>query len=174
MARAQSSDLLHNFRFQVTDVKSGGGSFLGTEEKRGEKFPQAGFSQCSMPSITVESATYREGLWRYTKKFPGIPTLEAITLQRGVAKAESALYKWVLACVKGEEYRADVTVAHFHRENDAAPARRIHLKNAFATGHKPGADLDANSSDVSIAEVTVDYESFDVEIVGGEKIDSGA
>jgi phage tail-like protein len=174
MARAENSDFLHNFRFQVTDVKAGGGTFLGTSAPRGDRFPQGGFNACGMPNVTVESATYREGIWTYTKKQPGVPTFEPITLSRGVARAETALAKWIYLVIKGGEYRADVTINHFHRDNAQQPARKITLWNAFPTSNKVSSDLDATSSDISITEMTLDYESFDIEVVGGEKVEANA
>lgn len=172
MARAEASDYLHSFRFQVVDVSADGGSFLGTAEPRGDRFPQGGFNACGMPNMTVETATYREGIWTWTKKQAGVPTLDDVTLSRGVARAETALAKWAMAAAKGGEYRADVTILHFHRDDAQQPARRIILREAFPVSVKLAGDLDATSSDISITEMTLAYESFDLQVVGGESVES--
>ena len=164
MARAETTDFLHNFRFQV--VASPGGP-------AGEVLdPEAGFNSVTTPELTVEPAEYKEGVYTYMRKFPGNPSVSDVTLTRGVTKTDTRFYDWVRKAVHGGEYRSDLEIRHFHREDfgdvEAAdrgsPSRLYRLNNALPVRGKIAADLDSTASDVSIQEMDVAYESFDLEI----------
>lgn len=165
MARAQSADYFHNFKFHVSAESNALG--LVTE---------GGFSTCSLPEVTLDVIEYKEGIHVYKRKFPGNPTVSDVSLGRGVAKTRTAFMRWILACIEGREYRADVTIWHFHRDDitlyglDADPntipganaGRIIKLKNAFGIRHKPGSDFDSQGTEVSIEELDISCESFEV------------
>lgn len=166
MARAQATDFLQNFRFQVmtTDGK------LGAKNGRADNYPMAGFSACTIPSISVETGAYREGIWTYTKKQPGVPTIETCELSRGVCRKETELYKWILDGIKGRDYRCTVVIGQYHRDNDKTPARRVVLHEAWAQAHKPAGDLDGTSSEINISTLTIECEFFDI-VVDGVKME---
>lgn len=177
MARAQATDPLHNFRFHVRAGRVGGGDPLqpsGTAEGFNiSTMGEAGFQSVTTPEYQVESVDYREGLMTYTQKYPGIPTTNELTMMRGVARYDTAFYRWVLDAIEGRQYRADLTIFHALREgrsspfspgDDFAPARskQYQVLNAFPIRVKPAADMDSSASDVSLAEVDVAYEQFNV------------
>ena len=189
MARAQATDYLHNFRFHVRadtvtglgadPLQPGGSPSSGRGLPAGGLLPEAGFQAVTTPELTVESTEYREGLRTYAEKYPGIPTTNDLTFTRGVAREDSAFLAWVTAAVEGREYRADVTILHavrigrgsaagagglFNAVNDFTPSNsRIYkLFNAFPMRVKVSGDMDAGTSDVSLAEVDVAYETFSV------------
>jgi phage tail-like protein len=169
MARAQNTDVFQTFKFQVVDKN--GGDVLGSKA-------EGGFSTCSMPQLTLDVIEYKEGIHTYRRKYPGIPTVSDVTLTRGRALKRSSLHRWALACVNGNEYRTDLIINVFHRQdyltgvNDTSgdlsllaqpnATLKINLKQCFASDFRPGADLDAQASDVFVEELVVTCESFDI------------
>jgi len=188
MARSVNTDFLQSFRFHVTASASlvlGGlearflsrGNTLGDVPKA-----EAGFSAVNTPSGTIDAAEYREGHYVYTRKYPGIPTMDDITMSRGCALKDTAFYFWFKTCIEGDgEYRADLTVHHFARQttlaqsdttlvgspegiNAESAAKKLYTAyEAFPTAHKVATDLDSTASEVSIMDLTVAYERFTVE-----------
>lgn len=182
MARAQSTDFLHAMRFHVT--VGNGTVHLPSSTAGTTGGPTTGFSACTTPSATQEVATYREGHYIYTRKQPGLPTMDDVTLSRGVTFTDSDFWLWLQDCIEGKgEYREDVTINHYHREalpqgqavsgqpaNNSSevlnlstgPSRVYHLFNAFPTTHKVSGDLDASASEISIMTLGLSYESFQI------------
>lgn len=181
MPRAQATDPLHNFRFHCRatpvdglgdDPLQPGGSGVGFVVT---DTAEAGFQAASTPEYTVEAAEYREGLRTYTAKFPGIPTTNDVTLSRGVARFDTSFFRWITAAIEGREYRSDVTYFHAQRDGRSHPfnaredfsnsrSKRYILRNAFPIRVKIAGDGDASTSDVSLSEMDIAYENFDVEI----------
>ena len=77
MARAVDTDLYHNFRFHVVDPAGG------------NLDPVAGFRTASIPDLTVDMSEYREGVYKYTRKYPGIPKVGDCSLSKGVRRCTS-------------------------------------------------------------------------------------
>jgi phage tail-like protein len=146
--------------------------------------PQAGFSNVTTPEATSEAVEYKEGTDVYVRKYPGSPTVSDITLSRGVARGDSSFWHWMRAVIEGTgNYRADLDIQHYHRDNvltrpidalgntenltrfdPAAGAGRIyHVKEGFPTRHKVAGDLDATASEISVMELDIAYEYFEVE-----------
>jgi phage tail-like protein len=165
-------------RFHVDAIGVGGVQRLVTPGRA-----QAGFQQCSVPELNVESVEYKEGNNLYTKKFPGNPQVSDITLTRGVARADSSFWEWMRVVAEGSgDYRADLEIKHFHRDtalvrsvpasgdqpnltniNVDTPARIYHVREAFPIRVKPAADFDATASEISLAEMDISLEFFEVE-----------
>lgn len=185
MARPVSSDFLQAFRFHVQAAGTPtGDKFLQLSNIANGNI-QAGFSAVNTPSGTIDAVEYREGQYIYTRKQPGIPSMDDVTLSRGVALRDTDFFFWYRTCIEGlGEYRADLVIHHYHRSaagqetlpgrssnNDPAPeglnldstARKTYfLFNAFPVAHKPSTDLDGTASEIAIADLTVSYERFDV------------
>jgi phage tail-like protein len=169
--RSANTDYYHNFRFHVGVAGWDGVDYLSTT--------QAGFNTCTTPEYTLEATEYREGIYSYTRKFPGIVTVSDITLGRGVVRTASRFYEWMVRAVEGGEYRADVTIYHYHRvgkepdesagvsggspRDDLRYAKRYNCKECLPIRFKPAGDLDATASDVSIQEVDIAMERFEIE-----------
>jgi len=155
MARANTTDFYQSFQFHVV-------------EPSGLLNPAAGFQGVAIPELSIDPTEYREGLFKMTQKYPGIPTVTEVTLRRGVAKIESDFYNWVRAAIDGERYRTDLEIWQFHRTDQigptGSPSRIIRLLEAFATRVRPGADLDGTAGEISIEEVTLTIEDFELEI----------
>jgi len=171
MARAQNTDFLHSMRFHVTATTADSGTPLDNSTKS----PTAGFMSVSTPEATVEAVEYREGLYNFPRKFPGNTTVSDVTMQKGVARGDSTFWTWLKVVIAGTgEYRADLEIKHFDRRvlnatlsqnagtTFATPARTYTLKEAFPIRHKVAADLDASTSDISIMELDVAYEYFEI------------
>ena len=158
--RPEASDPLHGFRFHVRTE----GSFVEFTDSYGE----AGFQSCTLPEMSAEPVEYREGINTYTRKYPGIPTVTDLTLIRGVTKTDTKFYDWVKAAVEGGEYRTNLTVYHWHRDGkqsvdvvaDLDKARKYNCFECLPIRVKPGGDLDATSGDISLAELDVAMEYF--------------
>lgn len=188
MARSMQADFLQNMRFHVTATQAGGGPDPlqpGGLDGSGGRRPDAGFTAVTAPELNIESVVYREGTMIYERKQPGVPTMGGdITMSRGVARQDGAFYLIALNVAEGGgEYRSDLTILHYHRGlsvtgggasavnftnidvRTAIPARRYRLFNAFCMRFKVAADLDATSSDISVAETDWAFESFTVEEV---------
>lgn len=157
MARAERTDFYQNFRFWVSDP----GGFLS---------PAAGFQAVSTPEYTLDPVEYREGTYTFTRKQPGYFTTNEITLSRGVARRDSDFYAWVQTAGTGGEYRSDIEIWHFHRADpqgvNGTPSRTYRLLECFPTRCKIAADLDSQSSDISLEELDLQFESFDVQQEG--------
>jgi phage tail-like protein len=187
MPRPIATDFLHSMRFQVSAQKADATELLKPAIQTGDGRPEAGFSACSTPEVSSEAVEYREGTFIYARKYPGAPTTSDITLSRGVARNDSTFWDWMRQVVEGialpGEYRADLTIRHFHRAealqngqagnaaigssntliSQSAAARIYYVYNAFPIRHKVAADLDATASEISIMELDVAYEYFEIE-----------
>lgn len=166
MARAESSDPLHGFRFHVTTETP---EFIaaGAEEFQ---IGEAGFQSVTLPERSVEVVEYREGTMTHTRKFPGVETWTNTTLMRGVTKTDTAFFDWVATAAEGGEYRTNMTIYHWHRDGkqygqlaDVDSARKYNCYNCFPSRVKMAADLDSTSSEVSLQEVDVELEYCEIE-----------
>jgi len=166
MARAMATDPYHNFRFAVSVAQVGALLPFGDA--------QAGFSNITLPTKSFENVEYKEGTMVFRRKYPGDVTVDDVTFTRGVSKEGTEFMRWAERVQTGKEYRADVSILQYHRDNTSATAvgagaftlaaasRSIILKEAFPISVKPGSDLDSLSSDISLQEVTVACEDFTI------------
>lgn len=171
MARAASTDYMQGFRYHVVADNTSGTDPLqpiASERDGHVGGGQAGFQSVTIPELSVEATEYREGISMWTEKYPGPPTVSEITLMRGITKRDTAFFEMVMASILGATYRADVNIYHYHREEMGMAAtgdvsqRQISCGNCFAIRAKPNGDMDATAGDVSLAEVDLAVESFDI------------
>jgi len=172
MPRAIGGDLLQSFRFHVVS------SVLPGEEidplvanSQASPGGEAGFQSVTLPELTVEAVEYREGTFKWTRKYPGIPTWGDVTLMQGIARSNTVFMDWAKRVATGGEYRVDLTIYHAHRDESppeegpqsiAATSRYYVLHNAFPVRAKMASDLDSSTGDVSVAEMDVAYEYADI------------
>ena len=183
MARSVSTDFFQNMFFLVEAIRPDGLNMVNRSQSSGLDAP-AGFQSCSVPTVSNDAVTYREGTMTYTRRQPGIPSFDDITMSRGVARLDSALWAWMRLVNEGSgDYRADIQIKHYHRAvsltrpfpttgaeknltfipEDAQPGRIYHVFEAFPTSLKLGGDLSGDSSDISLQDLTVAYEYVEVE-----------
>ncbi len=174
MGRAESSDFLQNFRFHVRVFT--GHDFLKFDPGEVGVSSEAGFQSVTIPEETFEMAEYREGIYKYTKKFPGPPTFTDVSLMRGIVRNDSGFYRWAASQRGGGPYRADIAIDHHHRDDQpigvgetiAQTAARSYLCYECAIVRaKPGADLDATSGEVSMAECDFALEYYELQVSSG-------
>ena len=178
MARAVDTDFLQSMRFHVVVVPGTSPHAQSTINLESQADASAGFSAVTTPELSSEAVEYREGLYVYTRKFPGVPTESDITMSRGVARLDTSFFDWIKVVVEGDasnpDYRIDFDIKQYDRETSlqgtdtlnaaAGPVRVYKVKEAFCIRCKPAGDLDATASDVSIQELDCAYEQFDVVI----------
>lgn len=172
MPRAIALDPLHNQRFLVSVIAADGGlqSIL-------DPLFAAGFATCELPEYSSDAVTYKEGVWRFERKFPSDAKVSGISLTRGLMKKDTTFYKWMVALINGNPYRADLAVYQFHREDwqsdnvnpdtqiltDVSKASKIYkLHECFPTRVRPAGNLDANNNEVNINEISLDLEWFEI------------
>lgn len=190
MARPQSSDFLHNMRFHVELEAAGQRKWLQEIGRDGVNTltTPAGFSSCTTPTLQVSPAAYKEGTMIYARKQPGEPTMGGpVSLTRGIARMDSSFWLWLRSIAEGSgEYRADLQIKHYHRENalvrphdqrfdgstrgktsipvDAIPAKTYHVFEAWPVSGSPaGTGLDATNGEISIMQLDLEYEHFDIQ-----------
>lgn len=130
----------------------------------------AGFKTCSIPDLSVDTSEYREGVYKYTRKFPGVPKVGECSLTKGVAKKDSDFQKWLFTCINGgATYRTDIDILEYHIKDewgiDGHPSKVIHLREVFPSSVKLTGDKDASSSDVAIQEITLMCEEVSAELI---------
>ena len=189
MARAVTDDFLHAMRFHVFTIPDDSGRrYLPLSSSVTEGKPKAGFSAMGVPSATVDTPEYREGHYIYTRKQPGIPTMDDITMSRGVARTDTDFWDWLRVVIEGRGgYRNDLEILHFAREGDSGEpalprnfpvaqlrqnAQGLNLDSearvtyrvfeAFPNSHRVSTDLDGTASDIAIKELGISYERFEV------------
>lgn len=158
MARSVETDPYHNFRFHLVDPAGG------------NLDPVAGFMSVTMPDLSVEEAPYREGVFKWTQKYPGIPSVGDVTLTKGVFKRASDFHNWVLKVINGgQEYRTELILQQYHITDEfgisGTPSRITRLRECWGKNAKPTPDVDATSSAISIQSLTVSVEEFEVEVL---------
>ena len=179
MARSVSKDYLQNFRFTVTVIDG-----CGAAEDISEA-SSAGFHTCTTPEGTLATVNYREGQYQWTRQQPGIASMSTVTLTRGVARTDGTFFNWWMNCAGGTSgaggrasnlgigYRATIAISHFDRNfltedrgpqdpRKLTPALVYILFQAFPVKHKPASNLDATSGEVSLAELDLSYEYYNI------------
>lgn len=166
MSRAQETDYMQGMNFHVTSADE---DFLAFREGGAELLGGvASFKSVTIPDISVETVEYREGTFTWTRKQPGIPTVTNVSMLQGVTRRNTLMFDIMMRILNGEEYRTDLVVHHFHRDEPKVGSgavnvagRRYLLRECYSERAKPAGDLDAMSGEVSIAEI-----DFVVEEIG--------
>jgi phage tail-like protein len=168
---------MQGFRYHVVATQQGETDDpLQPSIARDQQGVQAGFQSVTIPELSIEMSEYREGIFKWTQKFPGIATVSDVTLMRGVVQQDTSFYDMVMASIEGDEYRCEVTIYQYHRTElgdaiaarGAVSGRRTVCHECFATRAKPNGDLDSTAGDVSMAEVDLCMESFELIYNGTE------
>lgn len=152
MPRAKVEDKLQAFRFRVSVIPVGGQTALDG----------AGFASCTMPSMTIETEPIKAGNWEFPRKVPISASVDTVTLTRGMVRNGSDMWNWITATLRGQAGRQTVLIELLNRfPRDPITLRAWHLYECIPISYKPGSDFDANTADISIAELGLDYNYFD-------------
>ena len=166
MPRAEAVDPLHGFRFHVTAEVDGSDVLAFTDDDGA----QAGFTSVTTPELSLDGVVYREGTDQWSRKYPGISNWNDVDMMRGVMKSDTTFADWTLTAAQTGEYRADLTIFHWHRDGktpgkvaNLADARKYRLFEAFPIRAAFAGQLDSQSSEISLSELSVSYEYAEIE-----------
>jgi len=193
MARPSTVDPVEKFRFRLTVIAidlslEGLATTVGglVRPLRGLSIiTRAGFSELTLPKVTINAMDYRENLdaQRFSR-MPGLAKYDPITLRRGVTKNRD-LYDWYrlvndeialtsvaqelasnakFTVVQSENFRKDVIIEVLDREG--TPIKAWYMFNAWPSSYKGGDDLNSQSDQKLIEELSLTYEFF-LELEGG-------
>jgi len=158
MVRPVNEDPYLSYRFQVLDP-------TGTNLKI-----DGGFKTATLPNVTVNAVTYREGTDQWTRKYPGINEVSELSLETGIFRRNSAFFDWIVRIIQGgnREYRSELIVNQFHMQDSfgskGTPSRVTRLLNCFPTDVKPTGDLSGEDDAVQIETATFACEQIQVEL----------
>ena len=190
MARSSSQDPIEKFRFKVEifsiDLLATGdfsqsaanAAFSGLRNLVVPTLTRAGFSEIVLPEVTVNTMSYRENIdnQRFSKG-PGLVKYDPVVLRRGATESRD-LYEWYRlvnndtlllgaaqeiggdATVPGqsENFRKEVLITSIDREGNTV--KQWMLFNAYPAKYKGGNDLNAQSEEKLVEELTIEYEFF--------------
>ncbi len=172
------TDPFRNFKFRVSINHPGIPGFA-----------TMGFMAVSGLSITTEVIPYREGgMNTTTQKMPGQSDFSPLTLSRGLATGQGAMWRWMrqLFVVMqgsgsgqyGEEFRHNVdikvldhpTAARLNGKDQAKVKAWFRVFNAWPTSVS-FSDLDAGANAIVVNQMTLAHEGFDMAIARNPKDD---
>ena len=118
--------------------------------------PVVAFAECTLPSITIESAEYREGsdIVNNAHDVPGLVKYGDLTLKRGLANSASttALFEWINGFVQGKGTKREVKVQLLDSQRN--PAISWSFSNCWPTKWEAPA-LNAKTSSIAIETLVV-------------------
>lgn len=189
MPRPAFLELLQSYPFWVFDPGVLGGTFLPSVFD-----PALAFASCSSPEVVAETYQIKQLVSRHRRPIVRSANTSAISLTRGVRWWDSDFYMWMTAALRGERgARKTIFLVHFlttrlltvadKRPGQAGrlnmqpetglnilstriPARAWVLRGCLPVKYKAGNDFDANSAEVSVAQLDIQPESFDEVTVG--------
>jgi len=161
MPRTTAEDQLQSFRFRVFEVDGGPGIFA-------DETPIAGFTTVTTPEATAETATYRTGADKHTKKFMGPVEYGEGSMTRGMLIGDTTLYNWIVKYQNKQPFRTDLEIRVYNQEGDGTSPDDDHVRSetwreCIPTNVKFLGDLDANAADVNMQEITVAVEEVEFE-----------
>lgn len=119
----------------------------------------AGFSEVTIPDLSIEEVSYREGTDPYTRKLAGMASVGSVTLKRGITES-TELYDWftdVAALGAGMTQRKSVSIILVNQAGDEQA--RWNCSNAWPSKYETGS-LDAKSSDVLVETLEIQVEAM--------------
>ena len=123
----------------------------------------AGYSNMSMPEITVETQDVNQATAQAPTKIILGASIGSITLSRAVYLLDDDFYQWVRMAVQGKTYkgmfRRDLLMIWFSERVRLgplpAPLKAFLLVDVIPLSYKPGSDFDPSSSAVSLQELVL-------------------
>lgn len=140
MGRVVSSDPQQQYRFVISI----------------EGLAALGFTKATGIESEFEVVEYREGGYQATRKLPGIEKTGTATFERG-AYTDKALFDWFKLVATSSDFRKTITITEQDRLGNT---RRTWTLYEAWVSKIVIPDFDANSSDVSIESLEIQYESI--------------
>ena len=156
MARSESLDKLSVFRFALRDTSdptTGGDVF-----DFGGGIPGGvGFHAIGGGTMRAETTEIKEGTWPFSRFVVIRGSMEPITIRRAVMPTDSDFYNWFIACLFGDRFtRRNLILSMNDRAGNIARSWLLH--DCLPIRSSPWPELDANSSEVAIAELEIQPE----------------
>ncbi|MEP7114820.1 MAG: phage tail protein [Ilumatobacteraceae bacterium] len=123
---------------------------------------QATFFRVELPDAIIDEVAYRSGNEKKqeSRKQPGLAKYSHLILRRGLIGSLDLWEWWKLAREGQVNVDRDVTVTLLDEEN--SPVWTWRFRNAFPVNYRV-APLDANCSDIVAEELTLTFDSMDIE-----------
>lgn len=157
MARAIALEHLQSFRFSLVDA--GGDPLVGGDvfDFRGGANGGVGFAAIEGGEITAETEAVQEGNWPFPHHIVVRGTTGPLTLRRGILPRDSEFYNWFMACLYGYRFTArNLLLTALRKDGTEAKAWLLH--KCIPIGVQPFSGFDAMSSEVLMAELTIQPE----------------
>jgi len=169
-------EFVQTHRFYVADVTGDEQSVFEWEENSTPKTLAAGFSGCTAPRFEIESKEIKEGTWEFPRVFCKGANAQSITLSKGLVRAETGFYLWILNAMRGKLTRRTIEIVSYGRGGSLQSSKRLWLQpnqlrdvsvcvwtlyNCYPLGYRTGQDWDADSGKIQIAELDMHYEWFE-------------
>lgn len=168
------TDPLRNFRFRVK-----------VQHPQITGFAEMGFMAVSGLSITTEVIPYREGgMNTTTQKMPGQSDFSPLTLSKGLATGDGAMWRWMKQLFMVEQgiggglankdfrTRVDIRVLEHPTAGQgmALVSAWFRVFNAWPTSVS-FSDLDAGANAIIVNQMTLAHEGFEVKVAPNHKTD---
>jgi phage tail-like protein len=169
-------EFVQTHRFYVADVTGDEQSVFEWEENSTPKTLAAGFSGCTAPRFEIASKEIKEGTWEFPRVFCKGANAQSITLSKGLVRAETGFYLWLLNAMRGKLTRRTIEIVSYGRGGSLQSSKRLWLQpnqlrdvsvcvwtlyNCYPLGYRTGQDWDADSGKIQIAELDMHYEWFE-------------
>ena len=120
------------------------------------------FFRVEMPNAIIDEVAYRSGndKTQEARKQPGLAKYDHVVLKRGLL-GSTDLWEWWKQAREGQP-NVDRNISITLLDEERAPVWIWHLRNAFPVNYRVTA-LDANCSDIVIEELTLTFDSMDIE-----------
>lgn len=123
--------------------------------------PRALFMRVDLPDAVIDEVVYRNGSdkTQEARKQPGLVKYGHLVLKRGLIGSLD-LWEWWKQAREGLQVDRNVTVTLLDEERNAVWTWRFH--NAFPVNYRIN-PLDANCADLAVEELTLTFDSMDIE-----------
>jgi phage tail-like protein len=186
-----SEEFIQQHRFFVVDTTTPGGlNVFEWDETSPPTTLAAGFSDCTAPAMEGVTTEIKEGTWEFPRLFLTGMQAGKITLSKGMTKATTGFYLWILNALRGLLTRRTLQIVSYGRV-EQVPYQSVSssgraalgtpandpwrlpnqlrgcssavwtLFNCIPTGYHAGKVWGASSGEVQIADLDVHYEWFE-------------
>lgn len=147
----------------------------------GKPFNQTdtGFTTVSGLEMALETVKHRQGGSILPSKWPGLGDFPPVTLSRGATTDLPAVDAWARLCLNAmytttrraggamggrapDELHYKHTIDIVETDGMGGPIRLHRLYNAWISNFKPILDLDNNASEITMEELTLEYDYFEL------------
>ena len=123
---------------------------------------RATFFRVELPDATVDEVAYRSGgeKTQEARKQPGLAKYSHLVLKRGLL-GSTDLWEWWKQAREGQA-NVDRNITITLLDEARAPVWAWRFRNAFPVNYRV-TPLDASSSDIAVEELTLTFDSMDIE-----------